>query len=397
MTKQVDISGFWLIENNPLSKAGVFPYLGKQIDDKLEPNKIYNVYRPIEEITKAETVASFNAVPLIDEHEMIGEGFTEYDKRPAGGVVFNTKADGDRLVGDIKIFSEKLKKEIESGKKELSMGYLCKYEPCRGVFDGKVYDFIQKDLKGNHVALVNKGRMGSDVRVYDQKITFDCLEIKEMAEVKDENVDKRKGISEIEAMLYEAKKDPAKLTDELIRTIAGKVEKNSYNKSEANTADDEKKEAKDDCKGKDDGEEVKKQEDAEVKAEEPKENEVTPVKEKAEEKEPEKKEEKSEEKSEDKKAGDSMQEVFKMIAERDALVNKVKPLIGAFDCAEMTVDDVAKYSVEKLGIACDSGEEVAVLKGYLQAKQPEKMAYSMDADVTGNADKTEQLIADYLK
>lgn len=176
MTKEVDDNGFWRIRENPLSKEGVFPYLGKQIDKSLEPNKIYYVYRPIHELANPETVESFNAIPLIDEHEMIGEGFTKYDNRPAAGVVYNTKVVDNKLLGDIRIFSESLKEEIENGKKELSMGYSCRYEPAQGIFDGKKYDFIQTDLRGNHVALVNRGRMGSDVRVYDQKITFDTLE-----------------------------------------------------------------------------------------------------------------------------------------------------------------------------------------------------------------------------
>ena len=174
--KEVDNNGFWRVRNNPLSKEGVFPYLGKQISADLEPNKIYKVYRPMSEISAPETIESFDGIPLIDEHEMIGEGWTDYDNRPAGGVVYHTYARDGKLYGDIRIFSEQLKDEIKNGKKELSMGYSCRYEPAQGVFDGEFYDFIQRDLRGNHVALVNRGRMGSDVRVYDQKITFDTLD-----------------------------------------------------------------------------------------------------------------------------------------------------------------------------------------------------------------------------
>ena len=182
--KEVDNNGFWRVRNNPLSKAGVFPYLGKQISGELEPNRIYKVYRPMSEISAPETIESFDGIPLIDEHEMIGEGWTDYDDRPAGGVVYHTYAKDGKLFGDIRIFSEQLKDEIKNGKKELSMGYSCRYEPEQGVFDGEYYDFVQRDLRGNHVALVNRGRMGSDVRVYDQHITFDTLE----------------GIGEMEAM-----------------------------------------------------------------------------------------------------------------------------------------------------------------------------------------------------
>ena len=72
MAKEIDLNGFWKIENNPISKEGVFPYLGKQISPDLEPDKIYMVYRPASELTSEETIESFNGVPFIDEHEMIG-------------------------------------------------------------------------------------------------------------------------------------------------------------------------------------------------------------------------------------------------------------------------------------------------------------------------------------
>lgn len=177
MAKEIDLNGFWKIENNPITKEGVFPYLGKQISSELEPDKIYMVYRPARELTAEETIESFNGVPFIDEHEMIGEGFTKYDDRPAGGVLFNVKADGGMLKGDFKIFSEELQEEIENGKKELSLGYLCDYELEKGVWNGQRYDAVQKNIRGNHVALVNHGRMGSDVRVYDRAITMDALNI----------------------------------------------------------------------------------------------------------------------------------------------------------------------------------------------------------------------------
>lgn len=175
--KKVDDSGFWKIENNPITKAGVYPYLGRQISPKLEPNKIYYVYRPLSELTNPETIESFNVVPMINDHEMIGEGFTPYDKRPAGGILFNPVANDKGLNGDLKIYSDKLKNEIKSGKKELSLGYFCDYELSEGEFNGQRYDAIQRNIRGNHIALVNKGRMGSDVRVYDHAITMDSMDV----------------------------------------------------------------------------------------------------------------------------------------------------------------------------------------------------------------------------
>lgn len=178
MAKKVDENGWWIIKDNPLSKVGIYPYLGKQIDDSLEPNKVYRVYRPAEELLNKETVRSFNLVPLINDHEMIGKDFKPAEKKGIDGIIYNPRvAHENMLIGNIKIYSEKMMRDIKNGKKELSMGYTCTYDLTPGDWDGQHYDVVQRDLRGNHVALVDKGRMGSDVRVYDKHICCDSIDI----------------------------------------------------------------------------------------------------------------------------------------------------------------------------------------------------------------------------
>ena len=178
MAKKVDENGWWIIKDNPLSKVGIYPYLGRQIDDSLEPNKIYRVYRPAEELLNEETVKSFNLVPLINDHEMLGKDYKPAEEKGVDGIIYNPRVvHGDMLIGNIKIYSEKMMKDIKNGKKELSMGYTCMYDITPGDWDGQPYDVVQRNLRGNHVALVDKGRMGSDVRVYDKHICCDSMNI----------------------------------------------------------------------------------------------------------------------------------------------------------------------------------------------------------------------------
>ena len=174
--KQVDTNGFWNIKNNPISKVGVFPYLGRQIDPSLEPDKVYMVLRPAEELFNQETLESFNEnpVPLVDDHTMIGEDYTPPEQKGIDGVVNNIHQEGDVLVGDISIYSEDMKKKISNGKKDLSMGYFCTYDLEDGEYNGQHYDAIQRNIRSNHVALVDRGRCGHDVRVFD-RWCFDCI------------------------------------------------------------------------------------------------------------------------------------------------------------------------------------------------------------------------------
>ena len=58
-------------------------------------------------------------------------------------------------------------------------------------------------------------------------------------------------------------------------------------------------------------------------------------------------------------------EVFASIANRDQLAGKLSRHVGTFDHCEMTLQEVAKYGVEKLSIPCVDGQEQIVLNAWL--------------------------------
>ncbi len=420
MSKQVDDNGYWLIEGNPITKEGVFPYLGRTISPRLEPDKIYQVYRPFSELSNPETLKSFDGIPLIEDHEMLGEGFTSTDRRPPQGVLMNPRAGNGMLTGDLKIFSDAMKERIEGGKKELSLGYKCHYIIIPGEWNGIHYDVIQTELRGNHIALVEKGRMGSDVRVYDCW-ACDALEIttnptKESSDMdnpekekkepetpaKDEAVDKRKLIDEIGGILKD------KVSEEILRTIIGKAEKIAYNESEAGKGTDED-EKKDDEKS-----------DAEAKDACGKDEDAS--------------EEKSDEKKDDEKGedaakcgkdeffdgpkmertvrglvekGEISEEIGKKILgserytrggmdeadyirandRRNALYDKVSKIVGDFAMDGMTEADVAKFAAGKLGIA----GTVEAVEAYCSAAERHSRCVEIAADAAPKSRKPGEL------
>lgn len=412
MAKIVDENGFWLIKNNPMTKAGVYPYLGSQISPELEPDKIYYVLRPEEEIDNPETVESFNAVPFIDNHEMLGDGFTKYDRRPAGGVVFNVKSNKGIMTGDFKIFSEQLKDEIAHGKKELSLGYLCNYEPEKGVYNGKSYDYVQRNLRGNHIALVDRGRMGSDVRVYDKAITMDEMPVdidddipagagspnesgangslnngvKKMVDKATMDDDKRQAIREVMAIASKPDSDFSGGEEEKIETIAKLLEKSEYSKSDADTANDVDPDDKPtetvpaDKKTEETPADTKPAKDACVKDADPddkKDDEDKPGNLPAEEPKP-----------EDKPAQDELpRQIMKMIAKRDSLVKELEPIIGTFACDEMTDKEVAEYACKKLSLQASQDEALPCLRGYLAGSKKAKTTkvYGLDSAIPADS------------
>ena len=292
MAKTVDKSGFWFIPHNPISKVGVFDYLGSSISDECEPNKVYKVFRSGETLLQSVPTWDNPPKPFINDHEMLGEGFTEVDDRPVQGVITNPQYEDGVLYADITVYSEKLKEAIENGKKELSLGYFCKFDKKSGVYDGVAYDYEQVDMVGNHIALVNAGRCGSDVKVFDHKCVMDSFDItpeglkKEcdsvivessgVTETKDsEMADKREFIRKIMAIAAKSNDDFEGGEKEKIETIAKLLEESEYAKSEKGTANDES-EKEDDKKAEDkcgkDSEEEEKAEDADEEEKEVKDN-----------------------------------------------------------------------------------------------------------------------------
>lgn len=348
----VDNNGFFEVKGNPLSKVGVFPYSGRMLGAE-NPDQMYYVYRPAEEIGSPECIESFKLVPLIDDHLMLGEGATPAEKKGVHGVIGeDVYFDNDTLYGNIKVFSESLANLIESGKKELSCGYRCVYEFAKGEYNGVKYDAIQRTIRGNHLALVEEGRMGSEVAVLDSMVfTFDAKEIFQM------NEENKEVATDAESVTLESL---AAQVAELM-SVVGKLK--PIEEKEHGVSLDEDVPAKP---------ETPKAEDAE---------EVPAVA----------KDEAS--KAEGMDMAEVKRSVLKEIGERDSLYANLSKVVGAFDHAEMGLKDVAAYGVKKLGIECNKGSEVATVKGYLAGVSKAPSAVGMDAkERTVNSD-----VLNYLK
>ena len=75
------------------------------------------------------------------------------------------------------------------------------------------------------------------------------------------------------------------------------------------------------------------------------------------------------------------------VAKRDELANKLSSFVGVFDHAEKTLGEVAAYGVEKLGIKCDKGQELAVLQGFLHNRSAKPEAgFALDSKEQGGKD-----------
>lgn len=379
MAKKVDTAGMWNIKGNPITHDGVVMYSGRAIDASgalgLDPKKLYPVYRPFDELVRA--CESFNGKPMINDHEMIGtEGdLRKPDDKNIGGTIYNVRPSHDMegyIVADMTVFSQELQDAITDGKVELSLGYWCKYRPEVGTHNGVRYEFVQYDLEGNHIALVDCGRMGSGVRVFDHKektLVFDSMEMPKMSKEKTLDADELR--KEIAGLLKDASDEALAKCKDLLAPSKGKDEddpkKDDPKKDEPEKGKDEDDPKKDDPK-KDDPEKGKDEDEPEKKGKD--------------EDEPKKDDPKKDEPA---KTGDSAPTMKQMLAEfskREDIYKAVEPHVGSFDHSDMTAAEVAAYAAKKMGIATVDGAEVAIVEAHLKGLGGKKVSAAQDSSAS---------------
>jgi hypothetical protein len=140
---------------------------------------VVRVYRPPAEVFDREALMSFAHKPITLDHpsEMVS---AENWKGLAVGQIGDKVEFGENFVRvPLVLMDAAAIKAVESGKRELSMGYTCDLKWGHGYTpDGEEYDAQQVGIKANHLAVVAKARGGSDLRIGDAGKEDDMPELK---------------------------------------------------------------------------------------------------------------------------------------------------------------------------------------------------------------------------
>lgn len=152
-----------------ISRTGIQEYFAGEmgLTDK-EPTQIIRVFRPPEEVFSDISLSSFSNKPVTNNHppELVDAGNSK--KYSVGMSDPEVTKDGDFVKATLNIIDQEAITSIESGKVELSNGYTADIDWIPGVTpEGEQYDAIQRNIKGNHIAIVERGRAGPSCRVAD--------------------------------------------------------------------------------------------------------------------------------------------------------------------------------------------------------------------------------------
>lgn len=153
------------------ARTGVYVYTGAEVDPDnkhgLRDRDTVNVLRDEATVFDKKAVHSFIGKPVTDNHPskaVNSENWRDY----ARGVIMGALKDGEHLAFDLLLTDKAAIEAVNGGKRELSNGYAAELE--FGDFkaaDGTECQARQASIRGNHIAIVDRGRAGSECRIAD--------------------------------------------------------------------------------------------------------------------------------------------------------------------------------------------------------------------------------------
>ena len=156
--------------NAIISRAGIYEYQAGELGliDR-DAAQVVRVLRTDDEVFNEQSMQSFAQKPITNDHptQMVDSSNSRfYNVGLSDKTIIR---DGDNVATKLLITDKKAVEMIEAGKVELSCGYIADIVIGAGTdkkFGG--YDAVQKNIRGNHIAIVEKGRAGDACKIKDK-------------------------------------------------------------------------------------------------------------------------------------------------------------------------------------------------------------------------------------
>ena len=168
--RHIDNNGHLIVDRTCITKAAINPYRGQEIPNwqalGLDPNKVYMLLRCPTELQRA--LPTFQGLQLLERHTPVSSEEPEKDST-VGSIGTVVEMDGDNVYSSLRVYDQNAINLIESEKlNQLSAGYAYTADMTGGEWNGEHYDGVMRNIHGNHVALVERGRIGKDAIIADE-------------------------------------------------------------------------------------------------------------------------------------------------------------------------------------------------------------------------------------
>ena len=138
--------------------------IGVQIYGDAEGNR-WGELRTEDEVFSEDSMQSFSMAVLTNDHPAEFVTSSNVKDVQIGHTGSDVRRDGNFMRATLLVTDAKAIQDIRDGKVELSNGYTADMVSHEGTTDGLEHSFRQTNIRGNHVALVDRGRAGPMCRL----------------------------------------------------------------------------------------------------------------------------------------------------------------------------------------------------------------------------------------
>lgn len=163
----------YLVADAKIARTGIQLYAGKEVDPENKngwrDKALVRVYRPESEVFAADAMSSFAHRPVTNDHPAEAVSAANWKSHSVGMTGNEIARDGAFIRVPMVVMDQAAIQDWKDGKRELSCGYESQIVFDAGTTpEGESYDAIQTNIRGNHLAIVGRGRAGSQCRIGDQ-------------------------------------------------------------------------------------------------------------------------------------------------------------------------------------------------------------------------------------
>ena len=142
----------------PITRPGVFPYARQdgtvQMEAKL-PDEIFS----------DRTIYSARSKPVTDEHPNVPVTLDNYQTYAKGMSHTDAHVEDLKLYVSMTITDKDLIQKVYDGKRDISIGFMSDVVAEAGTYNGQPYEYVQRNIEINHIAIVDQGRAGPEVAI----------------------------------------------------------------------------------------------------------------------------------------------------------------------------------------------------------------------------------------
>lgn len=172
-SREMTADGYLVAKHSTLARTGVQQYRAYELGldaDGMDPMRVIRLHRPAEEVFNPQSMSSFESKPITVDHPsdpVTSDNWADLAKGEARDIA----RFGEMMTATLIVKSKDAIDAIQSGKNQLSNGYMFDLDMTPGTSaQGQGYDGVQRNIRGNHIAIVDAARCGSACRIADSQL-----------------------------------------------------------------------------------------------------------------------------------------------------------------------------------------------------------------------------------